>query len=84
MAVERYGWKSDQERSEGTRREIYAMRTACRLKKKPLLPHGQEGCVWLEKLLKIPLIVAAASGPAGQWCWAEQRAVLPEQIAEPE
>jgi hypothetical protein len=50
--------------------------------KKPLLPRGQEGCVWLEKVTE--LIVAAASGPAGQWCWAEKRVALPEQIAEQE
>jgi hypothetical protein len=42
---------------------------AARLQEKPLLPRGQEGCVWLEKVTE--LTVAAASGPADQWCWAE-------------
>ncbi|MCU1221023.1 MAG: hypothetical protein JWN42_2220 [Candidatus Angelobacter sp.] len=32
--------------------------------KKPLRHIGQEGCVWLEKVTKNLLTVAAASGPA--------------------
>ena len=44
--------------------------------KKPLLPRGQEGCVWLEKVTE--LIVAAASGPAAQSWSAEKQAVFPE------
>lgn len=48
-------------------------------KKKPLLPRGLEGRVWLEKLQE-ELTFAAASGPADRWS-AEEQAELQEQAA---
>ena len=51
-----------------------------RIEEKPLRPLWAGG-VRLVRVRKF-VTVAAASGPADRWCWAEQRAALPDQTAE--